>query len=134
MPVEQAAAHQTQRMDGGLRGKRPDRPQQPWMALVDRFTRRQRFARVQIKRHVEFFDAPPERCIRRVVVIDDVLAAADLRESVDERTLEPKLGDRARELLCRGVGILQRECRESAKSIGLVISESFLVRADEVIE
>src|SRR5262245_55844210 len=74
---------------------------------------------MQIKRHVEIFDALPERGIRRMVVVDDLLAATDLRESVCKRALEPELSDRPSELLCRRVRVLQRQRRECAKSIGL---------------
>src|SRR5262245_65538989 len=114
MPIEQAAAHQTQGMDGRLRRERPDRPQQPRMTLVDRLARWQWLTRVQVERHVEFFDALPERGIRRVVVIHDFVIATDLRESVDERALEPELFHCASEFLGCGVGVLQWECRESA--------------------
>ena len=81
MRVEDAARHQPQGVRGGLDAERPRGAPQPWVAVVDRYPARQRVARVEIERHVQRFDGRPERPVDRVVVIDDGLGVAHLRNS-----------------------------------------------------
>src|SRR5205823_13932294 len=95
--VEQTRAHQTQGMDRGLVPERPNRTEQPGMALIN-LAARQRIARMQIKRHIEPLDHGPERPILRQVVIDDVVRTAPLRETVDQRAAKAKVLDATLEL------------------------------------
>ena len=101
MGVEQAGAHQPQRMHRGLLRERPDRPEQPGMAVVDLRVARQRIARMQIERHVEPLHRRPERPVLRQVVIDRGVVVVDLRKAVDQRAAETEFLHAALELAGR---------------------------------
>jgi hypothetical protein len=72
---------------------------------------------MQIERHVEALDRPPERPVLRQVVVDGLVGSRDLRIAVDQRALEAELLDRALELRNRGVRILHRQRRNADKPI-----------------
>src|SRR5689334_310185 len=102
----------------GLMGERPDRAEEPGMAVIDLAVARQRIARMQIERHVEPFDHGPERPKLRQIVVNDFVRSAGLRETVDQRAAKAKLLDAAFELARRAFGVLHRQRRQSLKSIG----------------
>src|SRR5437660_1587858 len=91
---------------------RPRGAAQPRMAVIERRPLREWIARMQVERNAQLRHRRPERAISRVVVIDDGLLVADLREAVDHHAFELQLRNRARELAARRVGILQGDCRK----------------------
>src|SRR3974390_931314 len=98
-------------MNRRLLAECPDRTQQPGMAFVDLAVARQRIARMQIERYIKPLDRRPERPILRQVVMDNFVAIAGLRETVDQRAAEAKILDATLELPRRAIGILHRQRR-----------------------
>jgi hypothetical protein len=81
--VEQATAHQAQRMDRSLGGKSPDRAGQPRISLIDRLVLGQRRTRVQIERHIQLLNRRPKIAVRRQIVEHQRVHLARLGESID---------------------------------------------------
>src|SRR5262245_5949199 len=115
MPVEKSASDQAQRMYRGERRKSPVRAHEPRMAFVDSRLRRQRITRMQIKRHIETLHRGPEFVEAGMVVEIDL--CSHLRESVDERALEPEVADAAGQLRGRRFGILHRQSRNTDQPV-----------------
>ena len=117
MGVEQARAHQPERMDGGFLAERPARPHQPGMAVVDPGIAGQRVARMEGEGYAEIGTDRPERPVLRQVVIEQVIAALDLGESVGQRADETEFPDAARQLGGRKLRVLQGQGREPAEAV-----------------
>ena len=74
---------------------------------------------MQIKRDAQGLGGRPELSVHRIVVIDDRVGVADLREAVDDRALEAELLDRARQLGARRFGVLHGQRRKTGEAIGM---------------
>src|SRR5262245_59417575 len=93
--IEEAAAHQAERMKRRFRSECPGRAAQPRMAFVCRIPSWQRIAGMQVERHIEALYLLPERQIDRVVVVADGVRIPDLRKPVHVRPFEAELRDGA---------------------------------------
>src|SRR5690348_637850 len=78
--IEQAAAHQTQRMNRRLNRETPRRSGNPGVSFIGLLPRGQRKARMKIEGHVKLLNCCPERPILWQVIEDRRIRFADLGE------------------------------------------------------
>lgn len=115
--VEQAAEHQADRVGGGFVGEAPGRADQRWVALVDPSLARQRFAWVQVDRHVECRDSLPEFPDRRFVQVLRGIGVADVGVAVDQCPHHAVILYRALQFVRRGPGRLQGHGGEGLEAL-----------------
>src|SRR5512146_1841421 len=83
--IEQAAAHQTQRMNRSLNREPPSRPGNPSVSFISLLPRGQGEARMKIEGHIKLLHCCPERPIWWQVIEDCRIRFVELRESIDQR-------------------------------------------------
>src|SRR6202011_5762171 len=96
--VEQAAADEPQSVQRSVARKTPRRPEQPGVALIERQSAWHGRARVQIERHIEIANSPPERTILRHVIMDRNVRAFHLRIAVYQRAAHSEIANAAMQL------------------------------------
>ena len=122
--VEQAGAHEPQCVDGRFLRERPGRPEQPIMAFVDLRHPGERIARMQIERHVELFDDPPERPVLRQVVVNSQCRMSPICEKPLTSAPLNRAPARSASSPCAAVRILHRQRGEAWKRSGRLSTSS----------
>ena len=100
--------------------ERPGRPHEPAVSFVYLGMLRQRIAGVQVERHVELFLNFPEWPILFLVVVGDGVGVTHLRKPVGECADHAEILDAALQLSGGEIGVLQRQCGDCLKAIGLL--------------
>src|SRR5262249_47877701 len=93
MTIKQTAGHQSQSVRCRFDAEGPCRSPKPWMTFKNGFAAEERIARMEIQRVIQLFEFCKERFITRVIEIDDIVCIADLRKSIDHRSLEAEILD-----------------------------------------
>src|SRR5262249_51707695 len=116
--IEQSTTHQPECMHRGLNTERPGGTHKPRMSLIYGLTVWEWIARMQIQRHIQFFNFRPEWPITKIVQINHCVGIADLREAVHHGSLKAEIFDAPRQFDDRRIRILHRQSRKSSEPIG----------------